>query len=45
MFHSDSRTVPKGVSEAWPIISTLIARFVSNWTQYVQNTAELLRVL
>ena len=45
MLLSDSRTVPRGVSAAWPIISTLVARFVSNSTQYVQNTAEPLRVL
>jgi hypothetical protein len=44
MLLSESRTVPKGVSEAWPIISTL-ARFVSNSAQYVHSNAELLRVL
>lgn len=45
MLRSECQTVPKGVSEAWSIICTLVARFVSNSAQYMHNTAELLRVL
>jgi len=45
MFLSESHTVHKGTSEAWPIICDLVARFVSNSAQYVHNIAELLRVL